>query len=61
MKNSGATYQMAATILLHEMIHREVEVYVDDMIVKSKERRGHLEALKKFFKRLKKYQMRLNL
>ena len=32
------------------MIHKEVEVYVDDMIVKSKEREGHYTALQKFFK-----------
>lgn len=33
-----------ATTLLHDMMHKEVEVYVDDMIVKSKEREGHYEA-----------------
>ena len=34
-KNAGATYQRAATTLFHDMMHRDVEVYVDDMIVKS--------------------------
>ncbi|XP_074277393.1 uncharacterized protein LOC141601030 [Silene latifolia] len=43
--------------LLHDMMHKEVEVYVDDMIVKSKEHSGHLEALRKFFERLRKYNM----
>ena len=42
------------------MIHKEVKVYVDDMIVKSKDRKGHLGALRKFFERLKRYGMRLN-
>ena len=55
-----ATYQRAATTLLHDMIHKEVEVYVDDMIVKSKSREGHILALRKFFKRLLKFNMRLN-
>lgn len=32
LKNAGATYQRATTTLLHDMIHKEVEVYVDDMI-----------------------------
>jgi hypothetical protein len=41
------------------MIHKEVEVYVDDMIVKSKDRAGHTPALKRFFERLRKYKMRL--
>ena len=36
LKNAGSTYQRAVTTLLHDMIHKEVEVYVDDMIVKSK-------------------------
>ena len=35
LKNAGATYQRAATTILHDMMHNEVEVYVDDMIVKS--------------------------
>ena len=60
LKNAEATYQRAATALLHDMIHKEVEVYVDDMIVKSKARKGHLKALTKFFERLRKYKMRLN-
>ena len=38
LKNADATYQWAATTLLHDLIHKEVEVYVDDMIVKSKDR-----------------------
>ena len=45
LKNAGAIYQRAATTLLHDMIHKEVEVYVDDMIVKSKDRPGHIVAL----------------
>ena len=35
LKNTKATYQRAATILFHDMVYRDVEVYVDDMIVKS--------------------------
>ena len=35
LKNARATYQRAKTILFHDMMHRDVEVYVDDMIVKS--------------------------
>ena len=49
LKNSGATYQRAATALFHDMMHKEVEVYVDDMMVKSEIREGHFEALDKFF------------
>ena len=52
LKNAGATYQRAATTLLHDLIHKEVEVYVDDMIVKSKDCEGHISALRKFFERI---------
>ena len=36
---------MVTTTLLHDLIHKEFEVYVDDMIVKSKDREGHILAL----------------
>ena len=45
LKNAGATYQRAATTLFHDMMHRYVEVYVEDMIVKSRDRADHLVAL----------------
>ena len=49
-----------ATALLHDKMHNEVEVYVDDMIMKSMERKGHIVNLKKFFERIKEYRLRLN-
>ena len=36
------------TIMFHDMIHKKVEVYVDNMIVKSKTREEHPAALEKF-------------
>ena len=33
LKNASTTYQRMATALLHDMMHNEVKVYVDDMIV----------------------------
>ncbi|RVW78015.1 Retrovirus-related Pol polyprotein from transposon 17.6 [Vitis vinifera] len=56
LKNAGATYQRAATTLFHDMIHRDVEVYVDDMIVKSRDRSDHLAALE----RIRQFRLRLN-
>ena len=49
LKNAGATYQRVATTLFHDMMHRDVEVYVDDMIVKSRDRADHWAALERFF------------
>ena len=60
LKNAGATYQRMATTLLHDMIYKEIEVYMDDMMVKSPTREGHFEALDKFLERAKKYNLRLN-
>ena len=60
LKNASATYQRATTIMLHDLIHKEVEVYVVDMMVKSKDREGHIPALRKFFERIKFYKLRLN-
>ena len=57
LKNAGATYQRAMVTLFHDMIHHEIEVYVDDMIAKS----HTTQDLRKLFQRLKKYQLRLNL
>ena len=42
------------------MMHKEIEVYVDDMIAKSHTSRDHLIDLRKLFKRLIKYILRLN-
>ena len=49
-----------AIALLHDMMHKEVKVYVENMIVKSNTREGHPINLQKFFEQIKKYQLRLN-
>uniref|UniRef100_A0A2N9FM26 Integrase catalytic domain-containing protein n=1 Tax=Fagus sylvatica TaxID=28930 RepID=A0A2N9FM26_FAGSY len=54
LKNAGATYQRAMVTLFHDMIHHEIEVYVDDMIAKSRTTQDHLTDLRKLFQRLKK-------
>lgn len=60
LKNAGSTYQRAMTTLFHDMMHREIEVYVDDMIAKSLDAESHIVNLRKFFERLRKYRLRLN-
>ena len=37
-----------------------MEIYVDDMLVKSKEEEDHLDDLKETFNTLKQYSMKLN-
>jgi len=60
LKNVGATYQRAMVALFHDMIHKEIEVYVDDMIANSKTEGEHLVNLRNLFERLRKYRVRLN-
>ena len=60
LKNAGATYQRAMVALFHDMMHKEIEVYVDDMIVKSQTEEEHIVHLRKLFDRLRKYKLRLN-
>ena len=43
LKNAKATYQRTMTAMFHDMMHCEIEDYVDDIVVKSKTRGDHLE------------------
>ncbi|RDY05265.1 hypothetical protein CR513_10904, partial [Mucuna pruriens] len=61
LKNVGATYQRAMVALFHDMMHKEIKVYVDDMIAKSKTPEQHIKDLRKLFIRLRKYKLRLSL
>ena len=43
LKNAGATYQRAINYIFHDLIDKLVEIYIDDVVVKSKSAGGHLE------------------
>ena len=60
LKNAGATYQRLVNRMFSFQIGRNVEVYVDDMLVKSKDGANHLDYLKETFSTLRKYNMKLN-
>ena len=60
LKNAGATYQRLVNKMFSRQIGRNMEVYVDDMLVKSREELTHLDDLKETFATLKQYQMKLN-
>uniref|UniRef100_A0A2N9FG73 RNase H type-1 domain-containing protein n=1 Tax=Fagus sylvatica TaxID=28930 RepID=A0A2N9FG73_FAGSY len=60
LKNAGATYQRLVNKMFHDQIGRNVEVYVDDVLVKSKKDDDHLADLKKTFQALRRYNMKLN-
>jgi hypothetical protein len=50
LKNAGATYQRAMNYIYHDLIGKLVEIYIDDVVVKSTSARGHLEDLRQVFK-----------
>jgi hypothetical protein len=45
LKNAGATYQRAMNYIFHDLISKLVEIYIDDVVVKSASVEGHLEDL----------------
>ena len=51
LKNVRATYQRAMVTLFCDMINKEIEVYMDDMIAKLHDPRDHLIDLRNLFKR----------
>ena len=61
LKNAEATYQRTMTTIFHDMMHQEIEDYVDDVVVKSKTSEGHLETLRKVLERCRVYKLRMTL
>ncbi|KAM1042454.1 hypothetical protein ACFX2A_034636 [Malus domestica] len=60
LKNARATYQRLVNLMFVEQIGKSMEVYVDDMLVKSKHADQHITNLFETFTILKRYRMRLN-
>ena len=60
LKNAGATYQRLVNKMFVRKIGRNVEVYVDDMLVKSKKEDHYLNDLRETFETLRLYGMKLN-
>jgi len=60
LKNVGTTYHRAMTYILYDYMHDILDDYVDDLIVKTKICKSHLEALCKILDQLLEYNVRLN-
>ena len=60
LKNAGATYQRLVNYMFRPQIGRNVEAYVDDMLVKSLDEERHLDDLQETFDTLRRHQMKLN-
>ena len=60
LKNAGSTYQRMMTRMFESLLGKNIEIYIDDMVVKSKVISEHLGDLRIIFKILRNYKLRLN-
>src|SRR3954466_95788 len=60
LKNAGATYQRAMNYIFHDLIGKLVEIYIDDVVVKSASVQGHLDDLQRVLDRTRKFGLRMN-
>jgi hypothetical protein len=60
LKNAGATYQRAMNYIFHDLIGNLVEIYIDDVVVKSKSVEEHLEDLRQVLERTRRFGLRMN-
>ena len=60
LKNAGATYQRLMDKIFSEQVGRNIEIYVDDLVVKSLSEEGHLDDLQEAFEAVRKNNLKLN-
>ena len=60
LKNASVTYQRAMIAIFHDMVHQELEDYVNDIVVKSRRREEHFHVLRKVFERCRAFKLRMN-
>ncbi|CAL2255974.1 unnamed protein product [Prunus armeniaca] len=58
LRNIGATYQRAMNSVFHDMIGHSLEVYIDDVVIKSPEKEGHVSNLRKTFLRMRQHKLK---
>ena len=59
-KNAGVTYQRLVNRMFQKQIGTSMEVYIDDMLIKSVKAKLHIAHLAESFQVLKNYNMKLN-
>jgi hypothetical protein len=60
LKNARATYQRAMNLIFHDLLGVLMEVYIDDLVIKSASFEGHLADLRVAFERMRKYNLKMN-
>ena len=56
----GETYQRAMNAIFHKHIHKTVECYVDDIVIKSRAKGDHIADLKMIFDIMRMHQLKMN-
>ena len=60
LKNVGSTYQRMITRMFEPQLGKNIEIYINDMVVKSKVVSEHEGDLRNIFEILRKHKLRLN-
>jgi hypothetical protein len=60
LKNDGATYQRAMILIFYELLEDTVEVYIDDIVVKSAKFGSHITDLRTTFDKMCRYGFKMN-
>ncbi|KAM1224306.1 hypothetical protein ACFX2G_044185 [Malus domestica] len=60
VKNAGATYQRVMNTIFHDLSGSIIEVYIDDVVIKSKQRRTHLDDFRQAFLHMPQHNLKMN-
>ena len=60
LKNAGVTYQRMMTRMFEPQLGKSIEIYIDDMVIKSKLESEHINDLGNIFEILRRHKLRLN-
>ncbi|KAM1192261.1 hypothetical protein ACFX2G_012856 [Malus domestica] len=61
LKNAGVTYQRAMQKIFNNMLRKNLECYVDDVVVKTKKTFDHIKDVRMVFNKLRHYNLKMNL
>jgi hypothetical protein len=59
LKNVSATYERAMNLIFHELLENTMEVYINDIVVKSAEFGSHIADLSKAFDKMCRYRLKM--
>ncbi|CAL2277882.1 unnamed protein product [Prunus armeniaca] len=60
LRNARATYQRAMNSIFHDMIGHSLEVYINDVVIKSPKEENHISNLRRAFLRMRQHKLKMN-